>query len=640
MRRNSGPESSCRKTCSLLEGKLIDKDSEKTIQPSMQTNKKHNDESFKHDGKHKSRFKTNVRRDDSTSSDDDSNFNRRGQSLDRSLYKQQKQTLCFQRDKDTTQLSNRRLEKMGHRKDMSSNESLLSKGAKSPHRSTEYLDQMDTLGKGSSSDELKRVTRKKESKSPSQQSLPLDEQQFATLNRDSSIPFNSSNEMQTDRQKSKENSKFQIGKRFLKGEIGIKSFNYYLLKEGLKSTTKKSKQRSASSDQHLMISKSDENIYEELYFAENKRSLYKNSLNYDDCELCKQECKNKNCDICKANKAKSKNHSKTKTLPAKFRSNSSGKPRFALVDHSNANKIRSSSSTENFTDMWLEGSTNILHFQSYNPLTGIYKLETTPVAFANEYIPAVRQQQPKLIQKQVFHRPATQKISSSSSDSLQHQQKYSLTAAKSNDSQSNAEISFSQQNNQLRPQIYKTDSRASILSEMSTKSENSANRSYTKPIAAAEMSDSSIGDSLFSYPAQRRYFGSAESCKFGYECRRCSYDGEKCSFSDNCRYECRNCDCSSSYFSSDFDDGNFSRRGSARILNANPITYYDDTHKIDASKIQYAEDYLKNVNNVKKTYSSYQTMPVLYNQNERGPKSKPMVLTKEVKTEVHLNILL
>lgn len=129
------------------------------------------------------------------------------------------------------------------------------------------------------------------------------------------------------------------------------------------------------------------------------------------------------------------------------------------------------------------------------------------------------------------------------------------------------------------------------------------------------MSDSSMGDSMFSYSQQRRYFGSAESCRFDYECRRCSFDGEKCSFSDNCRYECRNCDCSSSYFSSDFDDGNFSRKSSARMSNNSQVSYYDDT--IDTKTSRYAEDFMKHVTNVKKS-SIYPTMPLPHTNTGNG----------------------
>lgn len=126
------------------------------------------------------------------------------------------------------------------------------------------------------------------------------------------------------------------------------------------------------------------------------------------------------------------------------------------------------------------------------------------------------------------------------------------------------------------------------------------------------MSDSSLGDSLFSYQSNRRYFGSTESCRFGFECRRCSLDGDKCSYSDNCRHgdRCRNCDCSSSYFSSDFDDTqNFSRRSSTRYSTKSNNTqqhqshnqqqYHDNNKYYEQKTTRYAEDFIKHVNNVK-----------------------------------------
>lgn len=126
------------------------------------------------------------------------------------------------------------------------------------------------------------------------------------------------------------------------------------------------------------------------------------------------------------------------------------------------------------------------------------------------------------------------------------------------------------------------------------------------------MSDSSLGDSLFSYQSNRRFFGSTESCRFGFECRRCSLDGDKCSYSDNCRHgdRCRNCDCSSSYFSSDFDDTqNFSRRSSStryshKSNNTNTQTlqqqlYHDNNKYYEQKTTRYAEDFIKHVNNVK-----------------------------------------
>ena len=100
-------------------------------------------------------------------------------------------------------------------------------------------------------------------------------------------------------------SRFQIGKRFLKGEIGIKSFNYYLLKEGLKSSKKNLlKQRSTpnalSEPQMKNISKSEENIYEEIFFDDKPEMPNENDekIQFIDCELCVQKCANTSCEIC------------------------------------------------------------------------------------------------------------------------------------------------------------------------------------------------------------------------------------------------------------------------------------------------------------------------------------------------------
>uniref|UniRef100_A0A0K8V8V1 Uncharacterized protein n=1 Tax=Bactrocera latifrons TaxID=174628 RepID=A0A0K8V8V1_BACLA len=72
-------------------------------------------------------------------------------------------------------------------------------------------------------------------------------------------------------------SKMQIARRFLRGEIGIKSFNYYLLKEGIKSSKRfVEKQRnsftsglaSAAIGGKKTHSRSEENIYEEIFFKD------------------------------------------------------------------------------------------------------------------------------------------------------------------------------------------------------------------------------------------------------------------------------------------------------------------------------------------------------------------------------------
>ncbi|XP_067648118.1 serine-rich adhesin for platelets [Eurosta solidaginis] len=190
------------------------------------------------------------------------------------------------------------------------------------------------------------------------------------------------------------------------------------------------------------------------------------------------------------------------------------------------------------------------------------------------------------------------------------------------------------------PQIYKSDSRASILSEYSLRSSDNSHRynrfryalgggggSFSGAAGGGgQVSDSSLGDSLLSCTsAQRRYFGSSESCRFGFECRRCSLDGgEKCSYSDTCRYECRNCDCSSSYFSSDFDElygtvaGSGGRTAAAlaaqrssgipRKTAAGTLPASGDNSEferqqdqLDLKQNKYAQDFFKHVNDVKRS---------------------------------------
>lgn len=592
MRRNSGPDSARRKSCSLLDTKIFDRDTEKYNTMHILPRKKQTNQTYKYDAKQKlplnEKYTNQFRSTDSTSSDE-SNYIRRGQSLDRNIYKQQKKMLCFQREKEP---QNRRLDKMYHRKAFSK-ENLLLKSPRSINEfASNFFDDETFLH------ESQRLSRTKERPKQLSSMLSLNDRKYSSLARSEAHSFE-----QLDQHKTKELSKFQIGKRFLRGEIGIKSFNYYLLKESLKSTKKPTaKFRSAS--------KSEENIYEEIFFNDKKNPHKahkaqkaikgKNLINYPDCELCIAECTDKNCDICKASeqrkdsiKGRPYQTVKTKTPIDENRS---------IAGHE---KLRASDSHESISNIIPTTTPNVLQYQSYNPKNpGVYKIETTPVAFTSDYNPI---EEIYRIQKYapVGHKVATHKISSSSSDSLHHHhQKYSKPSIRANYYECSNELIYNQQ---LRPQIYKTDSKASILSEMSIKSENSNNRYYKQ----AEMSDSSIGDSMFSYPAQRRYYGSAESCQFGYECQPCT-DGDKCSFSDNCRYECRNCvkihcDCSSSYFSSDFDDGNFSRKSSARMSNNSQLSNYnDDIQNIDLKTTRYAEDFMKHLNNVKKT-CGYQT---------------------------------
>lgn len=575
-----------------------------------------------------------------SSSSDDSEYDRRGQSLDRSIAKQQKKTLCFQRDKEIKTPEHKKSYKFASRRE-SSVDSLLS-------HNRSYM-----------GDHVSSSPRSSRSRERFDQSVhhhnPYD-------------PYNTPGDMQNElddvvnsnatysQTKPKETSRFQIGKRLLKGEIGIKSFNYYLLKEGLKSSKKGSlpKQQQPQrgtpdqpSKPFVMssgISKSEENIYEEIYFVDRRhqqlqptqqqtihQQQHKKLITYPDCELCIQECNNKNCDICKSNEL-SKEKDPTLSAPNKIQLEHNKSEQHGSDDYGTTN-----TSTEQMNS-FEQHRQNVLQYQSYNPNNpGVYKIETTPVAFTSEYNPIhhsmppqqqqstqPHQQQPHQPhpQQQQHNHPPQQQLplthslydtsrtkSSSSSDSLHH--KYGKQNLKNEfyDYPSNEFLCAQQpplpQLPDMAGKIYKTDSRASIMSEtMSVKSESSMK--YQKP---AEMSDSSIGDSLFSYPAQRRYFGSAESCRFGYECRRCSYDGEKCSFSDNCRYECRNCDCSSSYFSSDFDENNFSRQNSARMASSVPSHYSGTTtgsDTVDSKTTRYAEDFIKHIANVKKN-TIYQT---------------------------------
>ncbi|XP_043951252.1 uncharacterized protein LOC108029387 isoform X3 [Drosophila biarmipes] len=213
------------------------------------------------------------------------------------------------------------------------------------------------------------------------------------------------------------------------------------------------------------------------------------------------------------------------------------------------------------------------------------------------------------------------------------------------------------------PQIYKSDSKASILSEFSLRSSDNSQRyaRQTHRRHGGRVSDSSLF-SVYSNSGQRRYFGSSES-RFGFDCRRCSLDGvigmssvsgvpvtahDKCSYSDNCRYECRNCDCSSNYFSSDFDDvyGSMARGGSSgiprktaagtlpssaqdepaelRLETAPPVSMEQQqcAPPLDLKQNKYAQDFFKHVNDVKR--SIYQSEMQRNNSLEsarRGPRA-------------------
>lgn len=437
-------------------------------------------------------------------------------------------------------------------------------------------------------------------------------------------------------------SKFQIGKRFLKGEIGIRSFNYYLLKEGLKKNQGKQKQESIKV-KPTHKSKSEENIYEEIYFYHdqptpkpktppalppfNKQSsvpLKPKKPLFDDgncmnCEICVQEaqekssvCTAKNCEQC-VDEHHHLNRAMTSSL--------SGSEGYAQVTQ----KINDQSIYD-FFQQQQQGQT-VLQFQSYNPSNpNVYKMETTPVAF--EYAPIEEQiyqlelnQQYARVQKNFSGDGKIMPKSSSSSDSIKgHNQhhRHQQLQQQTNEFYTRPNFLFSSSEKPSKGgSMYKTDSSNSIRSETSLnkiynsknssqKSNKSVNSNHNRDeTQLRDMSDSSLGDSLFSSDANKRYFGSSESCRFNYECRRrCSLENEKCSFSDTCRYECnlRNCDCSSSYFSSDFDDTNiYNGSNNGRIMKSHHNSNQQPAECQQQQKTnRYAEDFIKHVSNVKR----------------------------------------
>ncbi|XP_022221857.2 uncharacterized protein LOC111073709 isoform X3 [Drosophila obscura] len=122
---------------------------------------------------------------------------------------------------------------------------------------------------------------------------------------------------------------------------------------------------------------------------------------------------------------------------------------------------------------------------------------------------------------------------------------------------------------------------------------------------------------------------------------------DKCSYSDNCRYECRNCDCSSNYFSSDFDDlyGSIARGGSSGIprktaagtlpsssqgastdLKEKPpppsLLQQQFSAPLDFKQNKYAQDFFKHVNDVKRSiYQSEMQRNNSFESSRRGPRA-------------------
>lgn len=368
-------------------------------------------------------------------------------------------------------------------------------------------------------------------------------------------------------------SKFQLGKRLLKGEIGIRSFNYYLLKEGLKKRGSNGKCEVSTA---ATKARSEENIYEEIYFRHDlptpKPRITPPDLpplnkppkaigNCTNCEICLQEAaaldQNMTCDKCLE----------------------SAHVAYARVNRNN--------SADNLIDYFgrQQQSQPMLTFQSYNPnYPNIYKLETTPLVTPVEYGTIGRDNKivyqsyksstaaaavmSKSKNNEFYTRPNYMYPSSSSTISTTVISMDKQEAMKANNSTRVNCSSTTNENNEI---IYN----GSQKSVQSNKSNGSAHDAHYM------MSDSSLGDSLFSSDPKRG-FGSSESCAANR--RDGSLEREKCSFSDTtCNF--KNCDCSSSYFSSDFDDKDIYNQ-----TNMKPESYYEQQRanlcNEDASKRQ------------------------------------------------------
>lgn len=446
-------------------------------------------------------------------------------------------------------------------------------------------------------------------------------------------------------------SKFQIGKRFLKGEIGIRSFNYYLLKEGLK---KSGSTKQKAPEKTPFMSKSEENIYEEIFFNDQPKNkpqtplqppnlpppnkhaqqVNANDENCLNCEICLQEAQEKHhkmqsCDKCVGGDQRHQQKQTVVLAPEGC---------YATVTR----KLDNATIYDFFQQQSPSavGGNGILQFQSYNPNNpNVYKIETTPVAFS-DYNLTVEEQ---LYQQHYAALIALQQLQQQQQQNYSGDGKIMTKSSSSNDSirqrQHEAANEFYTRPNYIYPtntimvaeqklsssmrrdkksSIYKTDSSNSLRSENSLNrnsqksNQNSNNRDDMQ--MRQDMSDSSLGDSLFSSDANKRYFGSSESCRFNYECggrrrRRCSLEeNEKCSFSDTCRNyetECnlRNCDCSSSYFSSDFDDTNNiygTNNNGGRSVKSYHGNNNNNNNHMDMSKSHYGEDFIKHVSNVKR----------------------------------------
>ncbi|XP_068139927.1 platelet binding protein GspB isoform X2 [Drosophila tropicalis] len=573
-----------------------------------------------------------------------------------------------------------------------------------------------------------------------------------------------------------DSTKMAIGRRFLRGEIGIKSFNYYLLKEGLKSSKKLvDKQRntasSSAASENKLHARSEENIYEEIFFKDTIGQSQSDAVGVEaagsekaehvqqsqqqqreaqstDCEICMQQCNNESCEYCLEG-AHSQHHQQ---------------PVQPYISQAKVQSLQQDKKGLPMTNVNLPAA-HILEFQSYNPNNpGVYKMETTPVAITGDYNPVLQFQQStttatttastsvtttpsEQMQQHPDHtygayyssqnrtpmgstpltnhyavsgingqlllaagnptrRPPQQQQhyivsyqnangltslqrlntkSSSSSDSLPYHNKYNtMTRLEANvlattPIAATGDIYYAiggvgggigthslmyaasrpmggsqilvDSSSYDPPHMYKSDSKASILSEFSLRSSDNSQRYLRYPSHGRH--SHGHGNLLASYgnAGQRRYFGSTESCRFGYDCRRCSLDGvigttgssvimDKCSYSDNCRYGW-NCDCSSSYFSSDFDDmySSIARGGSSgiprktaagtlpststttEVIQTDSVKQKPQQQYADLKQNKYAQDFFKHVNDVKRSiYQSEMQRNNSMESTRHGPK--------------------
>lgn len=222
----------------------------------------------------------------------------------------------------------------------------------------------------------------------------------------------------------------------------------------------------------------------------------------------------------------------------------------------------------------------VLQYQSYNPNTGVFKMEATPIALTSNYSPyeaVTVEKRERLdhcqsssssaylkggenIYQEIRSTGAPRGKSSSSSDSLAHHSRNSAMVLGAAASSATSTRHQQQQQSMGTKQVGTKDKGVVMEASRSAEEGGGGGRERRKKdqlpsrMAGGETSDSSIGDSLFSGSNPRRYFGSTDSCRLldsdgQQRCmERFNYYSE-----DNSNY-CRQCDCSSSYFSSDFDE--------------------------------------------------------------------------------------